>query len=408
MTKRTRFTGLMVLAGLALGDHARADAPPVRYDIVPLQAPPGANENDGDYCEPVALNSKGEAVGQAELLGDKRRFYAALWDVQGNLHTFGTATPDIQYDAQSINGKGQIVGTAVRKGEDSGFPFVVQDGQLVPLKTLPGFAALIASGAKPEAFIGGEAINNAGQILFHVDVTARPLKREENLRVGPQAVLYDAGHFQELSPLPNGNQVRAYGLNDAGMVVGGSNTGPHFFGDMSDHAFLWQKGKMTDLGIPQGFDGSDARAVNAQGQVVGTMWRKSENADDDSGIDKAHGFFWDHGKVQDLGALPGCAYTLPAGINAAGQVVGNSYNIQKENDPDVGVLYSQSGGADGSSVAFLWQNGQMQDLQKLVPVGWELYSAVAINDKGEILCTGNHDGMPSREFGGGAFVLRPR
>lgn len=153
-------------------------------------------------------------------------------------------------------------------------------------------------------------------------------------------------------------------------------------------------------GKTPGYDDSSAIVLNDRGNVIGTMTSQSE-AESDS--DHVHGFLWRGGHLTDLGALPGCRYTQPTGINNRGQIVGNSYNIQKD---DAGG-YSRMGGALNGGV-FLWQAGKMQDLQSLVPKGWQLQSAVGINDRGDILCTGYHAGMHSRTLGSGAFLLRPR
>jgi probable HAF family extracellular repeat protein len=64
--------------------------------------------------------------------------------------------------------------------------------------------------------------------------------------------------------LPGREFSQANGINDRGQVVGGSSTD-----GCSIHAFLWEKGKMTDLGALPGGDFSQARGVNNRGQVVG-------------------------------------------------------------------------------------------------------------------------------------------
>ena len=53
-------------------------------------------------------------------------------------------------------------------------------------------------------------------------------------------------------------------INSRGQVVGWSN------GDSgTNHAFLWEDGKMTDLGTLPGSGGSMAKGINNRGQVVG-------------------------------------------------------------------------------------------------------------------------------------------
>jgi len=78
--------------------------------------------------------------------------------------------------------------------------------------------------------------------------------------------------------------------------------------------------------------------------------------------------------VKDLGTLGESLWgeSSAFGINGAGQVVGYS-------DTDSGARH-----------AFLYQDGQMTDLNTLIPPdsGWRLSEAQDINDKGRIVGTG--------------------
>src|SRR2546427_6845742 len=56
----------------------------------------------------------------------------------------------------------------------------------------------------------------------------------------------------------------AYGINNAGQVVGWSTTA-----DGAVHGFLYDGGVMTDLGTLDGGSFSYATGINDQGQVVG-------------------------------------------------------------------------------------------------------------------------------------------
>ena len=76
--------------------------------------------------------------------------------------------------------------------------------------------------------------------------------------------------------------------------------------------------------------------------------------------------------LQDLGALPGSTLSYAYGINASGQIVGNSRTV------------------DGQRAA-LWEAGVgLQDLNDLIDPnsGWTLTNAVAINSSGQIVGTG--------------------
>jgi len=81
------------------------------------------------------------------------------------------------------------------------------------------------------------------------------------------------------------------------------------------HAFLWQNGKLTDLGVlPHGAE-SRANAINARGQIVG--WASAE-----SGATRA--VLWQQGQIQDLNALvpvrAGVVLSEATAIDAQGRI----------------------------------------------------------------------------------------
>src|SRR5262249_47786744 len=123
------------------------------------------------------------------------------------------------------------------------------------------------------------------------------------------------------------------------------------FSPNGSSTFIWQNGRRIDLGT------LDATAINNAGQVVGNAL---------SGLN-THGFLWQNGQSTDLGTLGGRT-SFVYGLNNAGQAVGNSPL------------------SNGEVHAFLWRDGHMTDLNDLLPAGfgWELISAMAINDLGQI------------------------
>ena len=105
----------------------------------------------------------------------------------------------------------------------------------------------------------------------------------------------------------------AYSINDRGQIVGYSDADAPGGEYGSYRAFLWQNGKMSDLGVlPQGTV-SVARGINDKGQVVGQCTVNNY----------PHAFLWERGKMRDLGTLGGPMSSALA-INNKGEVVGYS------------------------------------------------------------------------------------
>lgn len=75
------------------------------------------------------------------------------------------------------------------------------------------------------------------------------------------------------------------------------------------HGFLWQNGKMIDLGVLPHRTKSEAFDINERGQVIGWSWSAS--------LPKGYGFVWQNGKMVGLGRP-----SKPFAINERGQVVG--------------------------------------------------------------------------------------
>jgi probable HAF family extracellular repeat protein len=186
-----------------------------------------------------------------------------------------------------------------------------------------------------------------------------------------QSFVENKGVITELGTLAGGNWSSAYGINAQGTVVGYGNVGGGAF-----EAFVWNAGSgLTALGTLGG-SSSYATAINDLGQIVG----HSTIAD---GYDNA--FVDSNGVLRDLGTLGG-GNSYAYDINNAGVIVGYSFLA-------------------GNSVthAFADVNGQMIDLNSLLPTnsGWVLNTAYGINDQGDIVGTGTHNGQQE------AFLLDP-
>jgi probable HAF family extracellular repeat protein len=287
----------------------------------------------------------------------------------------------------AINDAGQIVGS---KGSKS-HAILWDKGKITNLGTLG------------RRYSYAYDINNKGQVVGEV-------KTKKGIQ---HAFLWQNGVMKGLGTL-GGTESVAYGINNKGQVVGWANIKKPGTTSEETHAFLLNKGTMTDLG--NGF----AHNINNTGQVVGStyidkkgtravLWEKGTMielaAPPSSGYSiiteaqdinnngtvigdlnggKGHALLWETGTVTDLGTLGGSTSSAYS-INNKGQVVGEANTS----------VYVRA--------AFLWQNGVMKDLNTLIPAssGWKLSYATDINNKGQIIGQGSYNGQ-SR-----AFLLTP-
>jgi probable HAF family extracellular repeat protein len=164
-------------------------------------------------------------------------------------------------------------------------------------------------------------LNGRGQVVGMVYVN-------EATTAESRAVLYDGIRRHDLGTLGKDYNTQydalmpgynvAYAINDAGQVVGyATPAGKGYYGR---HAFLYSDGVMQDLGTLGGY-ASEARAINAAGQVVGG----AATADSPSAVDAytGHAFLYDRSGMHDLGTLGGL-WSMAYGINTAGQIAGSA------------------------------------------------------------------------------------
>jgi probable HAF family extracellular repeat protein len=291
---------------------------------------------------------------------------AVLWR-NGNIINLGTL-PEGGYEsgAESVNSSGQVVGWAFNEISDpysmalwstlynyyepiepyQTRAFIWSDGVMQDMGSL---------GTGTDAF--AMAINERGQAIGISYTNSTPNQVTTPCAVGPiptqDPFLWEHGKMIDLGTL-GGTCGFSSWINNSGQVVGNSDLAE----DLTQHAFLWTKGKgMQDLGTLGGSD-SEASMINDSGMIVG-----GSNLEGDVQYDA---FFW-NGKMHDLGTVDGSNCTYAFSVNAQEQVVGNDC---------------------GGAFAFLWEDdGPMVDLSTLIVnpnPDFARLNIIIINDRGEI------------------------
>ncbi len=263
----------------------------------------------GNASYPNAINNRGQVVGAAlNTIPDSNatslwapvfpvatQFRAFLWQ-HGVMQDLGTLGGN-DAGAVFVNERGQVSGISLTSTNNVDTFFWENGKKMVDIGTLGG------SVTTPWA------MNNRGQVSGDANTTGDQTSF---------AFLWDKKRgLQNLGTLPGGGQSSAFWMNDAGEVVGWS--------DSSDgkgslvFAVLWKNGAIANLGTVDGDLCSIAKSINSQGQIVGSSYLDCNN--------ETHWFLWEHGgPAIDLQTLvpPGSGVTLTnaAFINDRGEIEG--------------------------------------------------------------------------------------
>jgi probable HAF family extracellular repeat protein len=297
----------------------------------------------------TVLSACADAPATAPVDVSARRPSLAVDPVEGTtVLDLGTLPGFVHHTAWDVNGSGWVVGTAEAAAGPARSAFIWKPGAgMAPLAALAGFS-----------FSAARGINAAG------DVAGFSIPGPDNST--PRATLWRAGGVIDLGTLnpasPSALASSATDVNDAGVVVGASETGSTAPNTPVRLAFRWtQGGGMVPLPVPAGTRISEADAINASGQIVGHFQPASG---------PIRAAMWNGETFIDLGVLPGAVDSRAWGINSAAVVVGTSPN----EFPAVR--------------AFRWtQSGGMTQLPAIPgsPPGGFPSAAYGVNDAGDVV-----------------------
>lgn len=213
----------------------------------------------------------------------------------------------------------------------------------------------------------------------------------------------------DLGVLSDWGTSRATAINNSGQIVGYASTGEFNASGLDiNHAFLWESGTMTDLGVIGGTSGSlnsYAYAINDNGSIVGTSQVSG-------GDGNSYAFLYTSSTMQNLN-VAGTAY----GINNSGQIAGSGYNnhafrINSDGSvQDLGTLSTNTAaksygrainasgqvaaydglgmGQSATNAGFIWTNGTKQATGTLGGTNSTIYS---INNTGQVVGTSEISG----------------
>jgi probable HAF family extracellular repeat protein len=192
-------------------------------------------------------------------------------------------------------------------------------------------------------------------------------------------------------------------LNKQGLLTGWADTStpdpyaPFCFNPdcFVSHAFQWQEGAKSDLGVLPGGASSAALWINSKGLTVGMS--QSGVIDPVTGFPELRGVVWQNGQVSDLGTFGGNG-SYASAVNNQGLVVGTAQNAVPDQFSFYDLLFYPPGSSNGTQTrAFLWdEEDGMQDLGTL---GGPDATANLVNQHGQVAGFSYTNSIPNSTTG---------
>lgn len=337
------------------------DYPATGPGPVPLPIDPLAGLRNRAF----AINRGGQVAGTSEVAPGRER---AFLSGGGRVTNLCTLDSDCNSDrstswAYGLNDRGEVVGSSTKSLPGDANPrhaFLYDGRNMIDISPTGGSsphqseARAVTTGDPPQ--VVGFAYTGAG---------------------GPYAFLYGAGQWLFLDRTP--------GRASMATAISGNSIVGWFQEGRERRAFIYlqQEAAMVDLNLwakpaRPGWMMLDAYGVHGE-DVVGSLSTPYGDV-------HAYVFNFSQRKFIDLGALCEGTSSGAVGINSGGLIVGASET------------------AGGQRHAFLYKDGNMFDLNALIPPnsGWVLTEATAVNDAGQIVGHGLYRGVVR------AFIATPR
>jgi uncharacterized protein (TIGR03437 family) len=323
-------------------------------------------------CTGTAISQSGNVTGYCTVAGGSvflgTSSHPFLYS-KGVLTDLGqTGKPSVP---TGVNDSGVVVGAYVDVDLSKGLsvsPFIYQNGSLQPFVGVPDNAAPFG-------------LSNAGD-----SAATQVAEGGFNFFVASQALLITGAGTSTTLSSAEASQGFAFGISAAGDWIAGGTANVISHQLASLNGTLWHAGAFQALPVVPNFNYATATGVNDAGSASGMAF----TFDFTQLVDPhatGHAVLFENGAVTDLGTLSTDRTSAATGINNSGTVVGFSTALA----PDLSLFAGpELETAASLSHAFVYTNGTMYDLnrQLINGTGWQLTSAIAVNDAGQIVGTG--------------------